>query len=192
MSKNAKLHIIELLVLLFLSGIGVYMIPILVAHINLPDSHDNNMASAICGAAIPIIVVGIINIYRSYQNTNKLEKSLLMEVGLIARALYHDIETNKAINNNIGETFNVNHAIVHNIGADISLVDDRTACDILEFHSLIKVLNNITCMEQNRFDTSDTILKRITEIVNYYPQCVDIIKQSKLSFKNYAFWKEKL
>lgn len=57
----------------------------------------------------------------------------------------------------------------------------KSNCDILEFHSLVKVLNNITCMKRKNFDTSDTVLKRITKIVNYYPQCVDIIKQSKIS-----------
>lgn len=191
-SKNAQMHLFEFFILIAVSALGVYFVPVIVRYINMDNIFDSNMASAVCGAIVSIVVIGIINLYKDYLHIKRFEIVLLTEMGLIAKALYHDAQTNNCVNENIKETFNVGHAIVHSVGNNLALLDNQMSRDVLEFHSLMKVLYNIHSMPHKSLDTSDAVIKQITRIIKKYPLCIDIITQSTQAGKCFAFWCKKI
>lgn len=149
---------------------------------------DENVVAAVSGALVSFIVMQIIKMFEIHKKSSHLKTALLMEVGLIARALYHDIQVNHSATSDIKETLNINHAIIHCIGSDISFLASEVACDILEFHSLVKVMLNMCSNSKLKYDTTDRVMLKITEIISKYQQCEDIVKKSSLAFANYNKW----
>jgi hypothetical protein len=73
----------------------------------------------------------------------------------------------------------VNHSIIHSVGSDIAILDSDMVRDVLEFHSLMKVLLNVNKAHLENTDTVNIrVLKRIAKIVSRNPIAQKAIQES--------------
>jgi hypothetical protein len=179
---NELKHIVEFLTLFIVSIGSVGLIPHVIKVISSQDVSET-MLAAFYGALVPIIFIGFVRIYKNYTKISRLEMSLFTEIGLIAKALFHDVSTNNGVNSNILETFNVNHSIIHSVGSDIAILDSDMVRDVLEFHSLMKVLLNVNKAHLENTDTVNIrVLKRIAKIVSRNPIAQKAIQESHTAY----------
>lgn len=154
------------------------------------DKADSEVIAALAGVALSILAMAGTNFITGYFKARRLKTALLTEVGLIARALFKDMAKNhNTADKNIYETFDVNHAVIHSVGQDIALLDGKCAEDILEFHSLLKVLRNLCCQKDYKREQSYGVICEIAEIVSGQQLCKDIIRQNEEALKCCEEWK---
>lgn len=108
-------------------------------------------------------LLGIMGLIYEYLKIKRLYFALSSEVGFIARAVFHTLSSDKIKIENIKETFTISNAIIHTVGSNISLLDKESSQQILEFHSLMKVVLNT--IESKATDEKELLLNLFNHIV---------------------------
>ncbi len=170
---DKKIKLIVIFVVLLLIGLGTQI------HINVKTGVNYEFLKILLKTCNITFLLGLIGSVYEYVKIKRLHIALSCEVGFIARAVFYTLSADKIKVENLKETFTISNAVIHSVGADISLLDMQTSQQILEFHSLMKVaINIIESKSQNTIELLSELFCSLAENLEKNKIALNIVNNS--------------